>query len=343
MLPKDKLYWERLFLSQLKPLLVGSSSYGTDQVNEQIDWISKHLINLDVFGPRPTSIQPFWKSETTQDYSPIEYSISISRETCSVRFAFEPISEVSGTSVDPVNRTPALEWLAQRQALDVTDDLRWFQTLSHHLVLDTRSLSDSCRTSLKPEACGLSQHLFAFDLAPSSANPLLKCYIFPKALAKQQSSTLDPATWQRQILANIGVAMKAIGFDSQWQMVVSYLSTFNQSIPDPSYAGSPIFLGFDLVSPSEARMKPYVRFPKANLNEFLRHIDLGGLLCGRQIDEVKNAATEIWRHFENGPLSADDDTRRENGVIVYYEFRHGHHFPFPKCGFSSVDTMFHSY
>lgn len=52
-----------------------------------------------------------WPSFLSDDFSPIEYSLSIAPDRLIVRFAFEPVSELSGTEADPCNTLTTSKWL----------------------------------------------------------------------------------------------------------------------------------------------------------------------------------------------------------------------------------------
>lgn len=323
---QDGLYWCSLVIKQLTLLLDSSPSYTLAEVQSHIDCVKKRLLEAGALGPKPISPIASWKSYLTDDHSPIEYSLSIKKNACTIRFAFEPLSSLSGTPGDPVNHIAPTKWLDKNKGKN--DDLSWMNTLSQHLVLDPPE-----HASLSPDACGLTQHVFGLDLVDK---PMLKPYIFYDSLARQTSSSVSESGVQKdKILAN---AMEAVGLGSPWGKVATYLEHLR--LHRPQHAGQTEFIGWDAVTPKSARMKVYVRFAKADLPELLSHLDLGGALdvTKQHTREIQAAATEMWHVLaganEDGEITTDDlqgCAPRTRGVILYYELKQSDPDPIPKC------------
>lgn len=52
-----------------------------------------------------------WPSFLSDDFSPLEYFISVAQDRLILRFAFEPVSDLSGTDADPCNTITTSRWL----------------------------------------------------------------------------------------------------------------------------------------------------------------------------------------------------------------------------------------
>jgi DMATS type aromatic prenyltransferase len=220
---QDVLFWRQLILKQLNTLLSASPSYTSEQTQKHLDNVDKCVLQAGALGPRPTSAMASWKSYVTDDHSPLEYSLSIKKSACTVRFTFEPLSAVSGTPKDPVNHLAPSQWLHQYKSEH--DNLCWYHILSDHLIS-----TSSKHTHLHQSACGLTQYLFGFYLVEK---PVLKSYIIHDALARQTSAS--PAEWARSKDEMLCGAMRAIGLGARWAKVVTYLERLRAD--NPKYAG----------------------------------------------------------------------------------------------------------
>ena len=306
-------YWRQMLEPQLENLL---SASGYQNSSSWLSKISSLLDSYRVLGPRPNSQSPSWPSFLSDDLSPIEYSLSISPKNMTIRFAFEPVSQESGRSSDPVNsRTPAtyLKSLLGRYAFDTT----WLAPIREALMV-TSGLIDI------PDKCkGLTQEVFAFDLEAS--DPRLKIYAMPDAKIKLAL----PEHQQERRDEIIDIALAQCGFSEAWQPVNEYLHHLHSTQPDS--AGYAEALGWDAVDPIQARMKVYVRFKEANLQDILNHLDLGGKLRSAWVEEIKLAASEMWNVFGPREVLTFEDlavpVNRTGGALLAYEFRRGKNEP----------------
>ncbi|KAF9078537.1 aromatic prenyltransferase [Rhodocollybia butyracea] len=308
-------FWHHLVLKHLRVLLEESQSYTSLQVQTFLDFVDQRLIQLDALGPPPTSPSASWKSYLTDDHSPVEYSLSIKKDFCAVRLAFEPLSPKTfgPCGTDYVNHNAPLQWLSQQSIGG--DAMLWFQTLVELLTI-TPSTS-RCDVGIKQVARGLTQHVFAFDLVKE---PLLKSYVFHDALARQVATSTS--SWGDEKDKLLSHAMNALGLSTPWDKLATYLDHLRNSCPE--YAGQTEFIGWDMVAPETARMKVYVRFAQAGLTQLLSHLDLG----------IKAAAAEMWQALlGDDHLSAsdiDDCDTRTHGVILYYELKKNQRDPVAK-------------
>lgn len=103
----DSQFWKDLLNPQLNVLLQAGQYPTPETVLANINNILEHF---EALGPKPSKKAP-WPSFLSDDHSPIEYSVSIAPDRMIVRFAFEPVSDVSGTTVDPFNRATTSRWL----------------------------------------------------------------------------------------------------------------------------------------------------------------------------------------------------------------------------------------
>ena len=322
----DVSHWRRLVLSQLNVLLNNASpTYSSLDIRDQLEFVSRRLIESNVFSSRPTSSTAWWKSNLSDDYSPVEYSLSIKKEACIVRLAFEPIGDES----DPVNYVAPNRWLLDNKY--EYDDVSWYNVLSRILCINPSAHNYH---SLSPAACGLTQHLFGLDLH-NGKHPLLKMYIFPDAVTRQNSKS--EADYAHEKMRVLTTAMAAIDLSTPWNKVAKYLDYLREA--DPEFSGEPEFIGWDALDPRSARMKVYVRFSKVTLKDLLSHLDLGGRLKTKHTVEIQHAADELWKVFSGeddqqldiASNDLQDCGQRTRGVIMYYELRKGEPNPKAKC------------
>jgi len=307
----DAQCWKSMLEPQLKTLLEAA---GYASVSPLTGRISDLLDNFHAFGPKPTSSVPKWPSFLSDDFSPIEYSISISAKNMIVRFAFEPVSAKSGTESDPVNSRATSKWLS-RLVARYPYDLTWLARIRPEMILESApGIPEACRN--------LTQQVFAFDM--EGDDPRLKVYAMPDAKVRLES--LDRRLSRRDEV--VDATLKASGFEMTWEPVQKYLINLRET--QPALAGYPEALGWDACSPDQARMKVYVRFKEAKLAQVLSHLDLGGALDSEYTREVKLAATEMWETFGAKQLRFDDVANpqdRTGGALLAYELRPGRREP----------------
>lgn len=122
-------FWKNVLTPQLSLLLEAGKYHQKDQLRHKIS--HDLLEDFSVFGPRPgkmvkeeevigQSVQKGtetvqqenpWPSFLSDDFSPIEYCISVAPDRLILRFAFEPVSDLSGTDADPCNTITTSRWL----------------------------------------------------------------------------------------------------------------------------------------------------------------------------------------------------------------------------------------
>lgn len=131
----DAAFWKGVLTPQLRVLLEAGKYPDPDQLGRKIS--HDLLEDFSIFGPAPrprpgrtagggsggggsggqtgpgeTNQQGEpWPSFLSDDFSPIEYSISVAPDRLVVRFAFEPVSDLSGTDADPCNTITTSKWL----------------------------------------------------------------------------------------------------------------------------------------------------------------------------------------------------------------------------------------
>jgi len=312
---KDADWWERLVQSQLRVLINGINLDSSECLVERV----KHLLlGYRALGPRPTSTSKPWPSYASADHSPIEYSLSISKERTILRLAIEPISKWTGTAQDPLNNRTIAEWLS-RIGESLPHDLSWSRQLYPIIVADLPG-KDLVGVPLT------TQQGFGFDFNGNEAQ--MKMYMVPDVKAALRGSN-DIALGKREIFNE---ALQACGFERGWRVIDDYLSWLHstQSVS----IGVPDMLAWDSCKPEDSRMKVYIRFQETDLEHALAHLDLGGSLDTEGIRCTKIAATEMWKSIaveqpEEKIIVSNMEcpTGRTLGFLVAYELRVGFEKP----------------
>lgn len=120
----DFQFWENTVRTALKTLM-GGAGYETAALQQNLNFVSHSIAPF--LGTRPVQGQiPRWKSFMTDDYSPLEYSWSWDEEPPIVRYSFEPIGPLAGTSQDPFNHEAPMAYVDHLRTRLPAADWRWF-------------------------------------------------------------------------------------------------------------------------------------------------------------------------------------------------------------------------
>lgn len=103
----DAQFWSNILTPQLHTLLDAANYPSPDS---DLQNINNLLQGHKALGPQPSS-KSSWPSFIWDDHSPIEYSVSITPDRMIVRFAFEPVSRISGMEESRWNFGTTTKWL----------------------------------------------------------------------------------------------------------------------------------------------------------------------------------------------------------------------------------------
>ncbi|KAH9991415.1 tryptophan dimethylallyltransferase-domain-containing protein [Xylariaceae sp. FL0662B] len=310
---KDHQFWWNRTGTQLATLLHFAGYTLPEQYNELL-FYALHVIpelgpSLDADGNMR------WHSPQTPDGTPLELSWEWGVDGKGViRTTFEPIGPLAGTDTDPFNRFETAAWIRhlESQQLIVNLDLEWY----HHF---TKSI--------------LPQHLervqmtdkLNFELAPKGGTyvtrdikrtgPMVKLYMFPGLRAQELGiSNLEVVTQAIQSLPE--VQLRSL----QPEPLLEYLR--EAAIKWNMETG---IFSFDLVSPTESRIKIYTRAPNTTVDYLIDALTLGGrydlsLYSKEALDDVK----DFWRIFIGNAPDVLPSTRAErDGPGFYFTIRAG--------------------
>jgi DMATS type aromatic prenyltransferase len=300
-------FWHDLVHTQASTLLESVNPDNADKVLQKLDHQFGHGA---IFGPRPSqSIKP-WPSYVADDRTPIEYSLSIAAHKSVFRVLFEPVSDLSGTSYDPLNVKTANQWLEQAQNTFQVDHALRNQLNSKLVLQDVPTGAPAVKSS---------QELYAFDVNKDELD--LKIYLCPDSVVGNVD--IEKRTARKDEL--VSETLNASPYSGAWSLISEYLSELNQTESEAS--GHLELLGWDAQAGKKGqRMKVYARFCHTDLALLLNHLDLGGRVKSERIDEIKAAAQELWTRFGSDDVSIKttdmaDLNARTRAVILAYELQ----------------------
>ncbi|KAJ5672677.1 dimethylallyl tryptophan synthase FgaPT2 [Penicillium longicatenatum] len=265
-----------------------------------------------------------WMSILTRYGTPFELSLNCSDSI--VRFTYEPINNLTGTSQDPFN-THAI-WDALSQLLRLQNiDLQWLKHLKERLTVN-----DEESQMLKERLAGdpiRTQNKLALDLKPDGTF-VPKTYIYPslKSLAT-------------------GKSIHDLIFDSVRELAASYpsigrpLSVLEEYIQSRGLesTASPRLISCDLAKPTKSRIKIYLLEQVVSFDAVLDLWTLGG----RRQDSSSLAGLELLRElwdliqlptghipYPAGFLPLGAEVNEQLPLMVNYTLHHNDPIPEPQ-------------
>lgn len=124
--------------------------------------------------------------------------------------------------------------------------------------------------------------------------------------------------------------MTALGLESPWAMILSYIST----LPLDHQAG-PEIVSVDCVESSKNRAKVYIRTQASSLRTIIDLMTLGGTLSSPSILSAIATLRHLWHLLfevdEDVSLQSTSPGHYASGFVVYFEMGLGRPTPLPKA------------
>lgn len=278
--------------------------------------------------PRSDGVPIKWKSLLALDGTPIEYSWKWNTATSgpSVRYVTEPISQFSGTELDPLNQQALRELLHRLAAAMPSVDVTW---ANHFLA----TLYDHDNSKVMQEAAagaqvGSSLH-FAAELRPQGV--AIKTYflqgkigpngLWPAAHWEAAMAQLDPDNAARAALHQF------IASSAEGKLL------------------KPLALSIDNVAPAKSRLKWYFNNPHTSFASVREIMTLGGRIAtphlAAQLAELQDLIKTVMGLPDDFPDDAEisiathwDSSRADkfppgtlSGYLYYFDIAPGYTLP----------------
>jgi tryptophan 4-dimethylallyltransferase len=268
-----------------------------------------------------------WMSILTRYGTPFELSLNCSQSI--VRFTYEPINSLTGTSEDPFN-THAI-WDALSHLIPLQNiNLEWFRKLKADLTLNAEE-SVTLSATLVGDGQIRTQNKLAMDLNPDGTF-VTKMYIYPalKALATGKSihnlifqSVRDLAKTTPSILPPLST-------------LEDYLNS--RSLRSNNTA-SPRLMSCDLLKPTKSRIKIYVLERSVSWESVTDLWTLGGRRQGPSTLAGLELLHELWlliqlpeAHlaYPGGFLPLDAAIKEQLPLMANFTLHHNDPIPEPQ-------------
>ena len=263
-----------------------------------------------------------WRSFMTDSSTPVELSWDWGcvAQRPSIRYSFEPIGCDAGTIADPLNRFAASHWIKEWRGLHPETDLSWYDHCSKELAMfDVSKVQQSRAYHIEAHQ---SRIFLAFDLHEHDA--MLKAYFFPIFRAASDNET--SLTTVAKTIASLPGRPQFPAFTAiQNYIMSSQDSSLNVEI-----------LSIDCDSPSESRVKVYIRSAATNLNSVRDILTLGK---GNEEPSFDQGFSELQylcnlvlpeRADRSSTAELGHVIHRTAGLLYYFEFRSNQALPTAK-------------
>jgi DMATS type aromatic prenyltransferase len=204
------------------------------------------------------------------------------------RVSLDPVSKMTGTPVDPLNIDTVNDTVARLASMG----LKGFdRTLHYHFMSEFCMPEESAKTYQQEsgEPMAWSQMILGFDF--KDGNVVTKEYIWTRHAA--HASGLHPHAIIRRAISRVDDQMRC---SAAANLVLEYMETFNADIPVP-------FFSWDLIDPSESRLKLYGIAWQWSWAKVEEVCTLGGKLQGPATDRSIGLLRKLW-----GILKLDEFT-----------------------------------
>lgn len=312
---KDTQFWDENVGTALRTLM-GGASYDAGTVQANLGFSSQ--IVAPCLGPRPMQGQaPLWKSFMTDDFSPLEYSWSWEKATPIIRYCFEPIGPLTGTTLDPYNHKAPMEWVNKiRPNLPSADWQLFTHFFEEFYHMQEPALRDKGKILHSgPNQSSPSSIFVGFDLGRNGM--VCKVYFVPvKAEQTGQS--------------RFAVLDHAIRTLPNFKDLVAYRHLYD-FLPCREQMHI-IGVAVDCVDPALSKLKIYFRSPTTTFASVRDVLTAGGSLTGwtrQQMDKVR----ELWLKVLGLPSDFPDDAElphnssETGGVLYNYDIKAGNQEP----------------
>lgn len=311
----DEMWWATLSPPLLA--LMRIAKYSEEDRDRFAEFIRKELVPS--LGPSPTpGCLPQFDSFCNDDFSPAELSWNVCEGRSTIRFGFEPIGHLAGTSQDPFNALETTQIMSRLFANNTCSDDTLWRHFSQELSVSPESAPTVVGRMRTNEH--MTVNTVSFDLR---GEIVPKVYFYP--IAKALSLDMPAGELICDVVERLNIN------------VVPALTVVRDFVHESKILyGNMIrleYLSFDAIKPEQSRIKLYLRTPQTSLRRTREIYTLGGRLVGTEID----ACLADLHYFWVDVLGVDDcdeelpfSTHRTAGIIFNFELRHGEPLPKPK-------------
>ncbi|KAE8361487.1 aromatic prenyltransferase [Aspergillus caelatus] len=274
---KDHAKWWYSTAPMFATMMAGA---GYD-IHAQYKFLCIHReVIIPALGPYPEKGQPMhWKSHLTRFGLPFELSFNYSKSL--LRFAFEPLGPLTGTQDDPFNTQAIRPVVQDLKAMVPGVDLEWFDHFTNALVVSDKDVQ-TLREANTEIPVFKTQNKLAADLEPSG-HIVLKTYIYPRI------KSITTGTPKERLMFD---AIKAADKGGKVATPLAFLEEFVAERA-PTLIGH--FLSWDLVKPSQSRIKVYCMERQLNLASIEGIWTLNGRRNDPETLDGLNALRELWQ------------------------------------------------
>ncbi|KAL5338183.1 dimethylallyl tryptophan synthase FgaPT2 [Aspergillus crustosus] len=271
--------------------------------------------------------QERWMSILTRYGTPFELSLNCSQSI--VRFTYEPINTLTGTSEDPFNTHSIWDALSHLLPLQHID-LEWFKKLKADLTLNTEESTKLNATRISDDQI-LTQNKLAMDLNPDGTF-VTKTYIYPalKSLATGKSI-------HNLIFNSVRDLAKTT------PSIAPALSTLEQYLHSRNLQNNntttPRLMSCDLLKPTKSRIKIYVLEQTVSWESVTDLWTLGGLRQDPSTYAGLELLRELWQlinlptaqiAYPGGFLPLDAQIQEQLPLMANFTIHHNDPIPEPQ-------------
>ncbi|KKK12921.1 hypothetical protein P175DRAFT_0528269 [Aspergillus ochraceoroseus IBT 24754] len=303
----EQEWWQRT-----APLLARVFQSAQYDLQQQYLYMSLYKTFVVPFlGPYPNQ----WDSFITYCGVPVEFSINYSDNSPpACRIGWEPVSDVSGTSMDPLNIDTVSKAMDVMSQLHLKDfDTRLF---THFVNTLTLSSEEAAAVNIAELPISRFKNLVSFGLDLKGGEVTVKCYIYPAlrgyTTGKSFRELLDHAIQSGGDVMNCSQALNSVHEYLEGAGMYNHYS----------------FIGFDFTAPSKSRLKVYNTIQDITWAKMEDIWTLGGKFAhDRTIQRGLGFAKELWQ------LLTQDTDKMAVGIWNYELAPGGTVVPNPKWYF----------
>ncbi|KAK9414374.1 putative Aromatic prenyltransferase [Seiridium unicorne] len=265
---KDVEFWWNITGYHLA-VMIDAACYSPELQYETLlfhyHWIARGHHQVPRLGPAPHADgRPVFKSLIAYDGSPLEYSWkwNTSSGEPDIRYSWEAISATSGTTTDPLNHDPTLDYMEKVSHALPGVNFAWYRHFLDNLYDPDRSVYSKELEQGDPPATTL-MHAVEYNKKASFG---LKSYFLPRKLFQGG----DPATLQEwdAAIVKLNPGKNHPGRDA--------LMHFLAKSPEGKLM-KPNVMGMDNVEPSKSRLKMYFTSAHTSFDSVREIMTMGGL------------------------------------------------------------------
>ncbi|KAK2734198.1 hypothetical protein FQN57_001852 [Myotisia sp. PD_48] len=321
----DSQFWEDAVGTALKTLM-GGAGYDAATLQENLTFVSQSVAPF--LGARPVQSQPpGWKSFMTDDHSPLEYSWNWDEDPPIVRFSFEPIGPLAGTSEDPFNHQAPMAYVDHLRSRLPAADWRWFTHFAEAFYIPPSPRlndgQDSRNDRLGPTEIiqsNPSSIFIGFDLG-RDGRMMCKMYIVP---VKAEQTGQSRFTVLHDAIRTLPQFPELPGYTS--------LEGFLRRKEEVGAPAHIIGVAVDCVDPSASKLKIYFRNPTTTFASVQEALTAGGMTSswdGSALQQLK----DLWYLVFGLPVDFPEDqelpskSHETSGVLYNFDIKMGNKEP----------------